>query len=108
QTIEAFEGLVHPDDKPKRAALLAEYLAGGFNEHGYSVEYRLRRGDGTYHWVRTRARAVLDRGGQPFRIAGALSDIQEEKQREAELQAAMEAAERANAAKSEFLAVMSH
>jgi PAS domain S-box-containing protein len=108
QTIEAFEQLVHPDDRPKRAAVLAEYLAEGFGERGYTMEYRLRRADGSYHWVRTRARAVLDAAGRPFRIAGALSDIQEEKQREAELQAAKESAERANAAKSEFLAVMSH
>jgi PAS domain S-box-containing protein len=108
QTIEEFEQLVHPDDRPKRAAALAEYLADGFGERGYTLEYRLRRADGTYHWMRTRARAVLDRAGRPFRIAGALSDIQEEKQREAELQAAMEAAEQANAAKSEFLAMMSH
>jgi PAS domain S-box-containing protein len=108
QTIEEFEQLVHPDDRPKRAAALAEYLADGFSERGYTLEYRLRRADGTYHWVRTRARAVVDRAGRPFRIAGALSDIQEEKQREVELQAAMEAAEQANAAKSEFLAMMSH
>ena len=108
QTIEAFEAMVHPDDRAKRTAILAEYLAGGFSERGYTMEYRLRRADGSYHWMRTRARAVLDQTGRPFRIAGALSDIQEEKQREVELQAAKEAAERANAAKSEFLAVMSH
>jgi PAS domain S-box-containing protein len=108
QTIEEFAQLVHPDDRPIRTAVLAEYLAEGFSERGYTMEYRLRRADGSYHWVRTRARAVLDKAGRPFRIAGALSDIQEEKQREAELQAAKEAAERANAAKSEFLAVMSH
>ncbi|HWA42187.1 MAG TPA: PAS domain-containing protein [Hypericibacter adhaerens] len=108
QTIEAFEDLVHPDDRPGRVALLAEYLAGGFNARGYTVEYRLRRGDGSYHWMRTRARAVLDRAGRPFRIAGALMDIEPEKRREAELKEAMVAAEQANAAKSEFLAVMSH
>src|SRR5262249_30594985 len=108
ETIEAFEQLIHPEDLPKRTASMAEYLASGYTERGYVMEYRLRRADGSYHWFRSRARAVLDAGGLHIRLAGAFSDIQAEKQREAELQAAMEAAEQANAAKSEFLAVMSH
>ena len=72
-TIEAFRDLVHPDDRPDVEAALARALTGADSE--YIVEFRMRRGDGT--WRRTATRGIVQRDatGRPVRVFGVDYDI---------------------------------
>jgi PAS domain S-box-containing protein len=74
---------------------------------GRSLEKRYRRGDGHLIWVSYRAALVRDASGAPAYFIAVVEDITERKRTEAALLAA-QAAERANAAKTEFLSRMSH
>ena len=108
-----FEDHLHPDDKPQVQDYVRRYLKG--EVANYSVEFRLRRKDGTYAWILARGAAIRDAAGVPIRMAGSHTDITDRKQAEVELheinrqlKAATARAEMANAAKSSFLANMSH
>jgi PAS domain S-box-containing protein len=67
-----------------------------------------RRKDGSIYPETLSITEVRDESGRPLHYIGVFSDISERKQMEQSLQAAKEAAEAANRAKSEFLASMSH
>jgi PAS domain S-box-containing protein len=69
-------------------------------------ETRMRRSDGSVVWVIGIASLVPWQGQSA--VLAAMIDITTYKQGEGELRAAMEAAERASRAKSDFLAAMSH
>ncbi|AUS99416.1 hypothetical protein CLI64_02840 [Nostoc sp. CENA543] len=68
---------LHPDDYERVLAEQAAYLQR--ETDSYSVEYRLRRQDGSYGWFRSRAKAVWDESGNPVRLVGSLGDISESK-----------------------------
>ena len=95
---------VHPDDIPRLAAWIDETFDGGER----SIEYRYRRLDGTYCWVKDEQHFLCDEKGQPIQIVGSWTDITARKQAEEELQKATETALEASEAKSVFLANMSH
>ena len=70
---------LHPDDKRQTLAAVEEYLEG--KRDIYDVEFRLRRKDGEYMWIRGRGKAVEhDAEGKPSRFVGTHSDISELKQ----------------------------
>jgi PAS domain S-box-containing protein len=94
----------HPDDQ-ERINLAYESLFTC--NRPYDVEYRLQRKGGQWIWVHDRSVGIYKRDGVVYAV-GLLSDITIRKRTEEELQRAKEAAERANGAKSEFLAKMSH
>ncbi len=71
-------------------------------------DIRNRKKDGRPYWVRTTIVPFTDKQGAPFRYVAIRTEITERKQAEADLREAMEAAEKANQAKSNFLANMSH
>jgi PAS domain S-box-containing protein len=72
------------------------------------LEYQVYRKDGGVIWISEQARAVRDANGNVIYYEGFIQDITDRKRTEAELLAAKLAAEQANIAKSQFLAVMSH
>jgi PAS domain S-box-containing protein len=71
-------------------------------------ESQVYRKDGRVVWISEKARAVRDAAGALLYYEGSVEDITERKRAEEELRQAKEAAEAANRAKSQFLAVMSH
>ena len=74
-----------------------------------SLEHRMTAEDGSLVWVQTQAE-VSERGpdGRALYLVGTCKDITERKRADAELRRALEAADAASQAKSEFLATMSH
>jgi PAS domain S-box-containing protein len=71
-------------------------------------ESQVYRKDGRVVWISEKARAVRDAAGALLYYEGSVEDITERKRAEEELRRARDAAEEANRAKSQFLAVMSH
>ena len=79
---------VHPDDLARRSATISDHLAG--RTSASEVEYRVRREDGGWRWVRARGLSVRDADGRPLRIAGSVSDIDVRKRAEEALRASEE------------------
>lgn len=79
-TVHAWESSIHPDDRQKHALALADHLAGKTDM--FQVEYRVLAKDGTYFWVSSRGKVLLDKKGKTKRLVGSLSDITEDKRRE--------------------------
>jgi two-component system, cell cycle sensor histidine kinase DivJ len=103
---------VHVADRPAYLTALSDSAALGENR---SVEFRVRRatpeGPATFVWLEMRCRA-LDQaaieGTAEREVVAVMRDITRRKEREAALEEVRAEAERANAAKSRFLATMSH
>ena len=99
------ESFIHPDDAALVGKAMSDHLR---HNEAYDVEYRLRRKNGDWLWVRSRASAERDSDGKPLRLAGSIRDITAERAaREAMVHATAEA-EAASRSKSTFLATMSH
>lgn len=96
---------IHPDDRPALTAAWERCVRTG---EPYEGSVRLRRHDGEWRWMSTRAAPVRDEAGVIQEWFGMLIDITERKQLELELQNALVAANAANDAKSIFIANMSH
>ena len=105
-TMQAFKDLLHPDDRLRLMDYIEQYLNGEISE--YLNVYRMRHQTGKWIWVNARGKAIYDDHGKPWRLVGAHTDISHIKAYEEKLEKAKEAAEKANRAKTEFLAHMSH
>ena len=82
-TFGGFSELVHPDDYARiLSASEQSQLSGDY----FEAEMRLRRKDGGYLWVLSRARIERDVTGKPMRMTGSISDITRRLQAEAERQ----------------------
>ncbi len=97
---------VHPEDMPATRAAYRRLFTG--NEDAIDLRYRARHADG--HWVtlESRARPVLGRDG---RVRGAVvvsRDVSGDIDAQQELRRAVDRAQHASAAKSQFLSRMSH
>ena len=79
QQLEAWEGLLHPDERDAVRARLQTFLAS--ERETWTDEYRFRRGDGSYAWVLDRGIAVR-RDGRAVRMIGSMIDITERKEAE--------------------------
>jgi cell cycle sensor histidine kinase DivJ len=106
---------VHVVDRPAYLTALADAAALGRES---SVEFRIRRGGdvdmpgGQFIWVEMRCRP-LDRAASESKavereVVAVLRDISERKAQERAIEIARAESERANSAKSRFLATMSH
>jgi PAS domain S-box-containing protein len=99
-------GRVHPDDRPHVTACLHGISP---DKPSYCVTFRYQRGAGDSEvWLEQVATAEFDAGGTPTRIQGLTTDITERKRFEEEISRAQKLAERADRAKSVFLAAASH
>ena len=97
---------VHPDDAPPTVAAWNEAVA---ERKTFVFEHRVRRHDGLYRAFAIRGVPILDEvSGEIREWVGIHTDVTEQRQAEARVEAAREAAEAANRAKSQFIANMSH
>ena len=76
---------IHEDDRAATVAHMTQALAQGQSWQG---EYRLRRADGSYAHVVSRAVVLADDSGQPGSVVGSLSGVSEQKVLEASLRKA--------------------
>lgn len=104
-TYENFLGATHPDDRQFVMDSVSACVERGAE---YDIEHRVIWPDGRIIWVRETGDVVRDKNGKPLKMLGVVQDITRRKQAEAEVFQARDEAERANHAKSEFLARMSH
>ena len=75
---------VHPDDLARVEDAIARFFQNGV----HAVEYRFRRKDGSWCWVRDEQRLVKSANGKPSEIVGSWSDITARKSAEDERAAA--------------------
>jgi PAS domain S-box-containing protein len=95
---------VHADDRSATMEAWSQAPGRGILE----VDHRLRRSDGTYRWFQTRALPIHGTGDGPALWCGACTDVSAFKEAEDTLRSARDEAEKANRAKSHFLASASH
>ena len=103
---ETLDNLLHPDDRQAVRDSTQKYLSRELPE--LSLNFRLRHKDGRWIWVSMRGKAVFNEDGEATRLIGTYSDISSLKEYETRLEDAKNQAEKASAAKTEFLAHMSH
>ncbi|MBP2311943.1 PAS domain-containing protein [Azospirillum soli] len=97
--------VLHPDDRER---YLQRWASSGRTGAVFEDECRVRMADGGYRWFVVRAFPVRDANGDIRRWMGSAADIDDRKRAEQALHAARLEAERANRAKSRFLAAASH
>ena len=73
--------LLHPQDEPTAT----EYLSAFQHQKPFTLEYRLRRHDGTYHWILDKGAPRHDPEGQFLGYIGSCIDIEDRKKGEEEL-----------------------
>ena len=104
-SFEAWARAIHADDVGDVVRAGSRHLESG---EEYSVEYRIRHGDGEYIWVRTRGQAIWDSDGKPLRMAGSLYDITDVKRAEDKLREQASELERTNTELESFAMAASH
>ena len=69
----AWLDLIHPSDR--KAYIVAIEAAERRGHGGFTHEFRLRRGDGTYRWFQLRGRVMPGSDRRPLRCIGTLTDV---------------------------------
>ncbi|MBT4888409.1 MAG: PAS domain-containing protein, partial [Rhodospirillales bacterium] len=100
-----FESNIHSEDH-KRIRKVFNDLPS--NPRPYQIDYRYQRDDGKLIWVRETGEPFYNSAGVYTGFRGASQDVTVLKEAEQASQIALQEAEHANQAKSEFLATMSH
>ena len=101
-----FFALIHDEDLPR--VKRAREVDPDAPRHPFCVEARVRHADGAWLWVEINGIDVRGADGASVRALGFVTDITERKRAVEAIKQARVAAEAANRAKSEFLAMMSH
>ena len=78
---------LHADDRASFDRNLEQRLAAR-NPEPYEVNYRLLHQDGSYRWIQSRGRLLLDEHGQAERLIGTASDITQRRKDEDSLRQA--------------------
>ena len=94
-----WERLVHPDDRDRALATIADHVEG--RTAHYELEHRLLHKDGTYRTILSRGLVQRDVDGQAVRMAGSHADI-------TELRAAQTELERKNRELDAFASAAAH
>jgi len=81
-TFEAFMEMVPPEDREPVQARIDRVFK--HHEPGYLVEHRVVRPGGVTRWVRGHGFAYFDERDRPFRLAGVVFDITDEKREQEE------------------------
>ncbi|MGB3265518.1 MAG: PAS domain S-box protein [Microcoleus sp.] len=106
RTRAAWNSILHSEDRDRVLAALDRYLSAPDSSAApFFEEYRVQnQGGGWLHWI-DRGTAVLDSQGNPYKLIGAIGDISDRKQAEAQrnLALAREQAARHQAEASEQL-----
>jgi PAS domain S-box-containing protein len=76
EQVNSYE-LIHPEDRP---AVASSWQEAQSSQTVWQAQYRLQRGDGTYHWHLGRTVPVLDSEGNLLEWFGVGTDIEEQKQ----------------------------
>lgn len=91
-------GAIHPEDRPRVDAAWAHAVARGAP---FEIEYRLRRHDGQHRHAFCRGVPVVDDEGAVRHWIGTITDVEEQKRLEADIQANLVLRER-------LLAIVAH
>jgi len=75
-TQEAFQNLVHPDDRARVIELVNDSLKTGQPTKG---EWRVVWSDGSVHWIAGEWQVFLNESGEPLRMVGVNKEITERK-----------------------------
>lgn len=79
---EAWVNLLHPEDRDRSSDLFAEYLKNG-SKGVYENFFRMIHKDGSYLWICSRGKTIMDDEGNPTNITvGTHIDITESKKAE--------------------------
>jgi PAS domain S-box-containing protein len=104
-TVEAFQAVVHPDDRGLVRRAIADALEG---RRSYDVDFRNVWPDGTVHWMSANGTVFRDETGRPTRMIGVGVDITDRRRLEDELRERALQLASADRRKDEFLAMLSH
>ena len=74
-TYEAWEQLLHPEERNQVVSTLSGKLSG--DETQFTLEFRMRSRDGSYRWILARGIITRDAEGRPTRVTGSHTDITE-------------------------------
>jgi PAS domain S-box-containing protein len=96
---------IHPEDEPR---LVSCFEGARPDQPSTSIAVRYRRPDGGEVWLEKIAIVQFDSAGKPARVNGLMTDVTERKRLDEELSLAWRTAEKADRAKSSFLAAASH
>jgi PAS domain S-box-containing protein len=101
----AWQELIHPEDLNDTLESWELAVRSGDD---FEVMHRIRRTDGSYSWMLSRAVPARGDDGEIVQWFGSATDVDDQKRVEDELRIAKSEAERANRAKTDFLSTMSH
>ena len=82
---QGWRKLIHPDDLSAYQATIAAAL---HSKESFDTEYRVRRYDGQYRWLREQGRIVPEKDAQASHMVGFLTDITEHRILELQLRQA--------------------
>ncbi len=88
ERIEQWQALLHPEERAGVMLRLDNHVAGLTPQ--FEEEYRLRQGDGSWRWVRSRGVAIRHASGKAYRMVVLDNDIHERRELENTLIAAAE------------------
>ena len=104
-SFERYMAGIHPEDRDFAQQAIQNALE---SKGSFVFEHRAAGADGAERILHCRGRVILDESGRPIRMTGSAQDVTERRAAEEAIRRAHLEMERANRAKSDFLASMSH